>query len=319
MSPATEVRAARLHAHGEPLAIDTVELPSEPAEGEVRVELEYGGVNPIDRYIAVGRVAPDGPLPRVLGGEAAGRYEGRPVLVAGAGLGAVRDGVWRAVADVPEETVVDVPDGVGLAEAAAMGIAGLTAWNCVHQLAGVTSEDRVLVLGASGGVGSMIVSLVNAVGGTVWGQTGSEDKRDHITASGAERAVVADPDSLVRTVRQLAPTVVFDPLGGGFLDAVVEAVEPHGRIVTFGTSASAQVTFNLQNLYRKGITLYGYAGMLLTREERRDGLRAALEALARGDLRVSIDEALPLADVNEALARLEQRRVRGKLLLALGS
>ncbi len=60
------VRAARLHRHGEPLTVETVEL-ADPADGEVRVALEFGGVNPIDRYIAEGRVAPDGPLPRTLG------------------------------------------------------------------------------------------------------------------------------------------------------------------------------------------------------------------------------------------------------------
>lgn len=317
MSPDTKVPAARLHTHGEDLVVEDVELPAQPAEGEVRVTLEYGGVNPIDRYIAAGRVAPDSPLPRVLGGEASGRRDGRPVLVAGGGLGAARDGVWRAVADVPEATVVEVPDGASLADAAAMGIAGLTAWNCVHDLARVTDEDRVLVLGASGGVGSMIVSLVSAAGARVWGQTGSEDKREHITASGAERAVVADPDALATAVAELQPTVVFDPLGGGFLNAAVEALAPRGRIVTFGTSADAQVSFNLQNLYRKGLTHLGYGGLLLGEEERRSGLQAALGALARGDLRVSIDEVLPLAGVNEAFRRLEERRVRGKLLLEL--
>ncbi|MGA2014839.1 MAG: hypothetical protein ABSH51_30525 [Solirubrobacteraceae bacterium] len=72
----TTIAAARLRRHGEPLVVEQVELP-EPGEGEVRVALQYAGVNPIDRYIAEGRVAPDGPLPRTLGGEAAGSLDGR--------------------------------------------------------------------------------------------------------------------------------------------------------------------------------------------------------------------------------------------------
>lgn len=59
----------------------------------MRVELEFGGVNPVDTYVAAGRVNPDGLLPRTLGGEAAGVVDGRPVLVAGEGLGVARDGV----------------------------------------------------------------------------------------------------------------------------------------------------------------------------------------------------------------------------------
>src|SRR5436305_3076701 len=201
--------AARLHEHGQPLQIESVELP-EPGDGEVLVELEFAGVNPVDRYTAEGRMAPDGPLPRTLGGEAAGRVDGRPVMVAGGGLGAARDGVWAQAAVVPQGAMVDLPDGVAARDAAAMGIAGLTAWKTVCELGRVGSEDRVLVLGASGGVGSMIVSLAHATGATVWGQTGSSEKADGIKDQGADRAVVAGPDELAEAVGELEPTVVFD-------------------------------------------------------------------------------------------------------------
>jgi NADPH2:quinone reductase len=313
----TDVRAARLHEHGAPLVVEDITLPDRPPAGEVRVELVYAGVNPIDRYIAAGRVAPDSPLPRTLGGEASGRLDGQSVLVAGTGLGASRDGVFATVADVPEGAVVELPEGVAERDAAAMGVAGLTAWNCVHELARVEPEDRVLLLGASGGVGSVILSLVAAAGATAWGQTGSEDKCGHITDAGASRAVVADPLTLEQAVAELQPTVVFDSLGNGFLDPCVSALCPRGRIVTFGTSAGGEATFNVQNLYRKAITHYGYGGLQLTQEERRTGLAHALEALARGDLRIPIDAVLPLGEVNEAFERLEQRGVRGKLLLGL--
>ena len=175
------VRAARLVELGAPLQVQEVELPA-PGGDEVRVDLHYGGVNPIDRYNAEGQVNPDTPLPRTLGGEAAGEVKGRLVLVAGEGLGFVRDGVWSQAAVVPREAVVEVPDGVAAEHAAAMGIAGLTALNCVRTLAQVTAEDRVVVLGASGGVGTMLVSLARAAGASVWGQTGSEAKVPAITA-----------------------------------------------------------------------------------------------------------------------------------------
>src|SRR5687767_8161493 len=105
------VKAARLHDHETPLSVEEVRLPS-PEAGEVRVELAFAGVNPIDSYVAQGRVAPDGPLPRTLGGEASGHVDGRPVLVSGAGLGSTRDGVWASAANVPATAVVPLPDGV---------------------------------------------------------------------------------------------------------------------------------------------------------------------------------------------------------------
>ena len=122
----TAIRAARLHKHGEPLVVETIEL-GPPGEGEVRVELEFGGVNPVDRYVAEGRVAPDGPLPRTLGAEAAGTRRrtvgagrrGGPGRRPRRGLGV---GGQR-----PEAAVVTIPEEVAPGAAAAMGIAGLTA------------------------------------------------------------------------------------------------------------------------------------------------------------------------------------------------
>ncbi|MGB9186365.1 MAG: zinc-binding alcohol dehydrogenase family protein [Solirubrobacteraceae bacterium] len=312
----SEIRAARLHAHGEPLVVETIELDS-PAPDEVRVELEFGGVNPVDRYTAAGRVNPDGPLPRTLGAEAAGTSHGRSVLVAGESLGGSRDGVWASAANVPEAALVPIPEEVSPGAAAAMGIAGLTALNCVRALAQVSAEDRVLVLGASGGVGSMIVSLASAAGATVWGQTGSEPKVGAISDSGADRVLVGGPEALAEPLSEFAPTVVFDPLGGGFVAPAISALVARGRFVSFGVSAGAEVTFNMQELYRKMVTLFGYGGMQLGRDERRPGLEAALEALRAGEIKVRIDEVLPLEAVNEAFARLQDRRVVGKLLLAL--
>jgi NADPH:quinone reductase len=310
------VRAARLVELGQPLQIQDVQLP-EPGEDEVRVDLHYGGVNPIDRYTAEGRVNPDGRRPRTLGAEAAGELDGRPVLVAGERLGAARDGVWAQAAVVPRPAVVELPEGVEPREAAAMGIAGLTALNCVRDLAAVTAEDRVVVLGASGGVGSMIVSLARAAGATVWGQTGSAHKAAGITEDGAHRVLVGGPEDIAQDIAGFEPTVAFDPLGDGFVAPLVEAMSARGRIVSFGVSAGPEVTFNIQLLYRKALSLLGYGGIILTRDERRPGLRAALEAVRGGELKVRVDSVLALEDVNEAFQRLADRRVQGKLLLDL--
>ena len=315
-APSDTIRAARLTEHGRPLRVEEVPL-GEPGDDEVVVDLAFGGINPVDTYIAAGRVAPNGPLPRTLGGEAAGFVDGRAVLVAGEQLGSARDGLWAEAAIVPRAAIIDLPEGVEPRDAAAMGIAGLTALNCVRRLGRVGPEDRVVVLGASGGVGSMIVSLAHAAGATVWGQTGSEHKAAGITQMGAARVLVGDGRQIAAELAEFEPTVAFDPLGDGFVAPLVEAVAVRGRIVAFGTSAGAEVTFNMQQLYRKMVSLLGYAGMQITRDERRPGLQEALNALRSGDLRVRVDEVLALDQVNEAFARLADRRVQGKLLLEL--
>jgi NADPH:quinone reductase len=309
------VKAARLHAHDVPLRVEDVELPA-PGNGEVRVDLAFGGVNPVDSYVAQGKVAADAPLPRILGGEASGHVDGEPVLVTGAGLGSTRDGVWTSAANIPRAAVVPLPEGVGLREAAAMGVAGLTAWHTL-ELADVRPGDRVLVLGAGGGVGLTTVSLAAAMGATVWGQTGSAGKAEAIRGQGAHEVVVTDAAGLVKALGDRAPTVVVDGLGGAFTPAALSALAPHGRHVLFGTSAGSTTTMELRPLYRRGLRILGYGGLMLSDEERRAGLRGALTALAEGRMRVPIDRTIPMESVNDAFRLLDDRALTGKVVLDL--
>lgn len=312
------VRAARLVEHGRPLEVTATAL-ADPGQGDVVVEMAYAGVNPVDRYIALGSVAPDGPLPRTLGVEGVGQIDGRWVAMHGSGLGTTRDGLWAEAAIVPRDATVAVPDGVDPVAAASVGVAGVTAWRTVTEVARVTGSDRVLVLGASGGVGGMIVSLVRSVGAEVWGQTGHRAKVPAVESAGAGRVVVVeDPDELAGAVAGLRPTVVFDPLGDGFTAAAVDALEPRGRLVIFGTSADARGDVPLQALYRKGLSVLGYGGMLEPPDALHRGMVGALEALRDGRLAVSVDTVLALPSAQEALDKLAARAVTGKLVLALG-
>jgi NADPH:quinone reductase len=310
--------AARLVEHGKPLSVEEVEV-SEPGPDEVVIDGLFGGVNPVDRYAVQGRVAPNGPLPRTLGSEAVGTVDGRTVLVRGHGLGAARDGLWAGVTVAPRSATIDVPVGVDPAAAAAMGVAGATAWRVVTDVAAVGPDDRVLVLGASGGVGGMTVSLVHNLGATVWGQTGNPDNSQWIRDRGADDVVVGGPDELAGAADGLRPTVVIDGLGGGFSGAAVELLEPHGRLVIFGTSADPRGELSWQSLYRKSLTVRGYGGLIEPHERVAEAARQALQALAARRMEVVVDDRVPLAHVNEALDRLGGREVRGKLVLDLRS
>ncbi len=307
--------AARLAAHGEALRIEDVELPA-PGEGEVAVDLAFAGINPIDRYGIEGRVAADGPLPRTLGAEASGHVEGRPVVVFGTGLGSARDGVWAERAVVPRSAVVPAPAGTDLRAAGAMGLVGRTAWNVVH-LAGVGPGDRVLVLGAGGGVGLPVVSLGASLGATVCGQTGTGAKAEAIRAQGAQHVVVTGEDGLADAVRDFGPTVVIDPLGNGFTPAALSVISAAGRYVLLGTSAGTTATVQLQQLYRNGTRVLGYAGLLLTDDQRRSGLAAALAALADGRLRIVVGRTFPLTEANAAVDASRDRSITGKVMLDL--
>ena len=151
----------------------------------------------------------------------------------------------------------------------------------------------------------------------MWGQTGNPDKAAFVTAQGAEEVVTAGPADLAGAVEGLAPTVVFDALGGSFSAAAVEALSPFGRLVSFGVSAGPMAELNMQSLYRKGLTVYGYAGLIEPEERMAAGRAAALAALADGRLRVPVTESVPLERVNDAFAALVDRSVTGKIVLDL--
>ncbi len=126
--------AARLVEHGKPLRVTELDVPA-PGGDEAAVDMRYGGVNPVDRYRASGTVDAGSPVPRTLGAEGAGTFEGRPVVVFGHGVGTTRDGIWATRAIVPRAALIDVPAGVDLQRAAVMGVAGVTAWRTVTELA----------------------------------------------------------------------------------------------------------------------------------------------------------------------------------------
>ena len=109
--------------------------------------------------------------------------------------------------------------------------------------------------------------------------------------------------------------MVFDGLGGGFTGAAVEVLEPRGRLVLYGASAGPEGLVPLRTLYRKGITILTYAGLMASDEDLKAAIQQALPAVAEGRMTVPIDSAVPLSQVNDAFERIRQRTVRGKLVL----
>jgi NADPH:quinone reductase len=311
------MKALRIHRFGEPLVVDEVDEPR-PGPGETVVDLEYVSVDPLDVWVAMGRTRPDLPLPWIPGTEGTGTIEGRRVLVWGHGLGVRRPGLYAERAAVPEDALLPLPDGVDPVQAAALPVAGRTAWRLVHDVARVAEGETVVVLGASGGVGSLLVQVARQAGATVYGQTGSAGKVGWIREQGAQDALVCGPDDLARLAGPLRPQVIFDPLGDGFTAAGVEALAPRGRLAVFGASAGDRADINIRGLYSRGVSLLSYAGLLEPDEEARAAVERVVEALAQGRLRVPVDEVIALDRGADAHRRILERQVQGKLVLAVG-
>jgi NADPH:quinone reductase len=307
------MRAMQLNEFNGPLTLVEVDNPT-PGDGEGLLELHYAAVNPLDVWVTQGNFAAVTKLPHIPGVEAVGTMNGRMVLVRGNGIGVARLGTYAEQVAVPLSSIVPIPDGVNPQQAAAMGVAGLTAWRCVHDCGQTHAGSTVLVTGASGGVGSLAVQLAKSAGARVIGQTTSAAKVDAIIASGADRVVItASAADLVGALEGEAPTVIIDGIAGDFVRAGIDALALDSRYVNYGTSAGTEVGIDMRTLYRKGVSMIGYTGL---RETDTEGAFAALFAgLANASLTVGIDAVLPLASAGDAHRRILDRSVVGKLLL----
>jgi NADPH2:quinone reductase len=280
---------------------------------EVVVDVEYAGVNPFDAQVLRGEIGADPSRSLTLGAEAAGRVGNRLVLVTG-GVGASRDGTFASRVVVPQTSVHEVPADVDPRAVASVGIAGRTAWRALHQIAEVTADDVVLVLGASGGVGSFATQIARNVGARVLAHTGSAEKADRVARPGVEPVVAADAGTVALSVAGAGVTVVLDPLGGDYLGSLLAVLAPRARVVTYGVLAGRQGRLDLGALYGRGIRILGTSGSTTSPQESAAALRAVLSAVSQGAVRIE-DEVLPLEEGGAAFRRLAERSVAGKLLL----
>lgn len=307
------MRAIRLHEFSGPLTVEEVDQPAITAD-EILVELRYGTVNPLDVWCCNGNFAAITPLPHIPGAEGLGTANGKTVMVNGSGIGLGRNGTYAQWIAAPAAALTAVPDDIDPLQAAALGIAGVTAYRCLVTNGLATSGDSVLVTGASGGVGSLVVQLARQRGVRVLAQTSNAEKADELFDLGADRVIVASSgEDLASALGGENPSIVVDGIAGSFVSALIDSLAPGGRYVNYGTSGGTAVNFDMRTLYRKGVTLSGYSGLRET--DRSDAFDALFDAVRSGKMRVPVDAVLPLAEANAAHARILAKSVRGKLLL----
>jgi NADPH2:quinone reductase len=312
------VKAARIHSFGGGVQLDDVDEPA-VGPGEALVALRAVALNPLDLWVAEGSVANGSqPLPFVLGTEGVGTVDGRRVVVNGGGIGTERDGLLRELAAVPAELLVDVPAGVDDVQAAALSVVGITAKR-ILDICGPPQDAVIVVLGASGGVGSVAVQVAKLLGARVVAVTGSPEKRAWVEQLGADLVLVEPesvPQSLERTYGRLAD-IVLNPLGGTHVGRAVDMLVPGGHQVLFGRSAGDEAVFSAAGLYRKNISLHGFGGLADDPTLKSEARAWVFEQIAAGRLRIPVAAEYPLAAANEALEAVRRREVAGKAIVRI--
>ncbi|MFE6872630.1 medium chain dehydrogenase/reductase family protein [Kitasatospora sp. NPDC057692] len=313
----------------------------EPGRGQVVIGVEATGVSFAEQQMRRGRYYDQPPFPFVPGYDLVGR-----VLAAGAGVdpaltgrrvaALVKVGGWASHVVLEAADAVPVPDGLTPAEAETVVVNGITARQMLHRLARVRAGQTVLVHGASGGVGSVLVQLARAAGAAVIG-TASARHHDALRELGAVPVDHRGGDVPAR-VRELAPggvDAVFDHVGGRSVVDSWRLLAPGGTLVAYGSASTRDDTGSKQwpvlkilartwlwNALPNGRRARFYniwAGRALGRDGFRARLRADLTevfgAVRRGEVAARVAAELPLTSAAEALRLAESGTVSGKVVL----
>lgn len=306
--------AIRQETLGGPEVLELVEVERpEPRPTEVLVRVAAAGVNPVDWKTRAGGAFLGQP-PFTVGWDVAGVVEalGRGVTrfapgdrVFGMPRFPAEAAAYAEYVTSPSRQLARIPDGLSDVEAAALPLAGLTAWQALVETADVRPGKRVLILGAAGGVGHLAVQIAKARGAYVIG-TASAGKHAFLAELGADEAVDYRNEAVEERVRDA--DVLLDLVGGDGTAAALSALRDDGLAVILPSSAGLDA---LREHARGRVRV---TGILV--EPDRAGLEALAALVAGGSLRPHVAETFPLAEAARAHEVGEAGRTTGKLVLS---
>ncbi len=320
------MKAIRVKSPGGPEVLELSELPTpQPGAGQALVRVEAVGVNFIDIYQRSGVYKL--PLPFTLGQEGAGVVES-----VGPDVSEVKPGdrvAWAGPLGsyathqaIPAARLVPVPAKLDLKSAAAAMLQGMTAHYLTTDTFVLRPGHSCLIHAAAGGVGQLFCQLARRAGAQVIGTASGAEKAQLARAAGAHEVIDYRTQDFEAEVKRLTGGagvhVAYDSVGKDTWEKSLRSLRPRGMLVIFGGSSGPVPPIDIQSLAQGGSlyltrpTLYNY---VLTRDELLSRAGAVLGAVERGELKLRIEDALPLADAGKAHALLASRQTTGKLLL----
>ncbi len=312
----------------EDYALDTLPLP-EPGPGQVRLKVHSAGLGFADGLLCTGRYQLKPELPFVPGCEFAGVIDALGPEVNGFELGqrcaaTAMGGGCAEFAVVPVSSLVPLPDGLGFAHAAAFWVDYTTAFHALQDRARLQPGERVLVLGAAGGLGLAAVQIARLLGAEVIAAASTAGKRDAAKAAGAQECLdssAADwPERLKLLTGGAGVDVIFDPVGGDGFETAFRRLAWGGRHLVLGFAGGGIPVLPTNLALLKGAALLGVDIRQFALREP-DRAAAAREQLARwvgdGTLQPAVGVAYALGDFRSALASTFNRQRIGKTILTV--
>lgn len=319
------MRAMQVTAYDQPLSMQEIDMPR-PSAGEVLVRIDACGMNFGDTLMIKGTYQEKPPLPFTIGMELAGTVTevGADVtdlakgqrVAAYAGIGGLAE-----YAAIPAEICVPIPDEMPSVDAAAFLIAYGTSHVALDYRAGLKAGERLLVLGASGGVGLTAVELGKLMGAEVIACARGAEKLQVCKAAGADHLIDCETDDIRAIVKELGGAdVVYDPVGGDQFKAAMRACNPEARLLPLGFASGEVPQIPANILLVKNLTvigLYWGAYAKLRPSVLTDSFKTLFDWYVAGKLSPHVSNVLPLGRANDALDLLRRREATGKVVVQI--
>ena len=322
-------KAIRIHDNGGPevLTWEDVEV-GDPGAGEIRVKHSAVGLNFIDVYHRNGLYKL--PFPSGIGLEAAGVVEAigdgvdslKPGDRVSYGTGPL--GAYSEARLMPASMAVRVPDTVDDKTAAAMMLQGMTVEYLLCRTFPVQKGQTILFHAAAGGVGLIACQWAKAIGATVIGTVGNDEKAELAKAHGCDHTIVYTRENFVDRVKEITDgkgvPVVYDSIGKDtFMDSL-DCLAPRGYMVNFGSASGPPDPVDLGILAPKG-SLFVTRPTLMSYCAQRDDLELSagrlFEMVGSGKVKIEINQTYPLAEAAQAHRDLEARKTTGSTIFTI--
>ena len=314
---------------GYALKISEIGKPT-PGPGEVLIKAVAAGINRADLVQAMGGYPPPPGAPSTLGLEVSGEIVALGESVSGWKVGdkvcaLLGGGGYAEYAAVSQKSVLPLPKGVGLIDAAALPEVHFTVWTNLIDTARLKSGETVLIHGGSSGIGTAAIQLCAARGHKVFATAGSAEKCSAIAKLGAARAINYRKEDFVDVVKSetggKGVDVILDMVGGDYIQRNMSAAALWGRIVNIAYQSGMQATVNFAPLLMKRLSLLASTLRARTNDEKgviRDALlREVWPLIEAGKIKPVIDTTFPLSEAQAAHARMTRSEHIGKILLTL--
>jgi NADPH2:quinone reductase len=297
-----------------------------PRPKEAIVEVRAAGVNYVDGLMCQGRYQIKFPTPYVPGGEVAGVVsavgeEVSSVAVGDRVMAMCGFGAFAERIAVREESLVPVPDGLGMGQAATFIQSYSTAWFALVRRASLAKGEHVLVLGAGGGIGLAAVDVAVALGAEVIAAASTEDKLEAARSMGAASLIAYEAEDLKRRARELSGggvDVVVDVVGGKHSEPALRALRPFGRLCVIGFTTGDIPTVPLNQVLLTNRTVSGVdwgSWAIGDPAGNRKLFEEIVDLLMAGRLHPVVPAERPLEDAADVMRELLERSITGKVVL----